>query len=230
MDKKTLLALVFIGLILVLWPWYMKNVVGVKEPTEPEKTGIEDSTHDEQDITGIVPPQKPGDNGITGEGTDYTFQGSKDEEKGKLGDKIIPVESAIPDTIITVETAFIKAKLSSLGGGTIVSWKLKKHLGKESEDGTREWAEMIPQNKVLDPDPLPKWHNLGIVFGNKAIDLREINFSVEKIPWHIENSDTIYQKVVFSKALEGGRVIKEFIIPYNSYTIDMNVYIESLSP
>ena len=224
MDKKTLLALVFIGLILVLWPWYMRNVVGVKETTEPEEKLIEGGTHEEQDTNGID-SQEPGDTGVTGAGTPYAFQDSKDEkeEERKLGDEIILGELAIADTI-TVETDFIKGKISSLGGGTIVSWKLKKHFGKESEEG-RKLAELIPQNKILDPDPLPMWHNLGIVFGNKAIDLSKRNFSFEE-PLPLENGDT---KVVFSLALEGGRVIKEFTIPNNSYTIDMNVYLESLS-
>ena len=32
MDKKTIMALILIGVVFILWPTYMKRIVGVKEP------------------------------------------------------------------------------------------------------------------------------------------------------------------------------------------------------
>jgi len=37
MDKRTIIALVIIGIIFLLWPVYMRKVVGVRSPS-PEKT------------------------------------------------------------------------------------------------------------------------------------------------------------------------------------------------
>ena len=108
MDRNTLTALLLITLVLILTPYYMELISPPPQPTfeDSEKTN---SGYDE-----------PSD--------DYLYDYSaKKETKPRLLE-IKPTE----EKITTIESDLFIAKISSLCGGSIVSFQIKDHLGPDS--------------------------------------------------------------------------------------------------
>jgi len=201
MDRNTILALILIGLVLLLWPVYMKRVGGTRESTreEPSVTEMKESgVPRKPESSSVVPSSESvvggGEKLARGIGTPWQGRGEK------------------PDTVV-VETELFRGKLSSVGGGTIVSWKLKKYKKpEENKDEKEEWVELIPDSAE---------GNLGVVMGT---DLSRTIFNVEL--------DTLSEvkKYRFVYNFEhGGRVEKEFRIIPNSYYMEMKVRFISLS-
>ena len=193
MEKNTILALIIIGLVLLLWPVYMKKIAGVKEL--PQKQVVESevqktddlNTKEDQKLSSkpaeTVPLSIRSDHGV-----DYFTREAKN-----------------PDTVV-VETDLFRGKLSSAGGGTIVSWKLKKYNGNEGE-----WVELVPDSG---------FGNLGIILG---MDLSHTVFDVE--------FDTLGAKKTYRFVHEfkdGGRIEKAFFIQNGTYSVDLEVRLISL--
>ncbi len=193
MDKNTIIALILIGLILLLWPMYMRRVVGVNEPVEEQPIQSEINESDmveEPEMQNIIYPEK-GD----------------EKTKNISSDINSPIEK--PDTLI-VNTENYRAELSSLGGGTILKWRLKKYFKGDKKDNIP--VELIPDSAE---------GNLGIILNR---DLSDIVFDVEV--------DTLGEIKTFRfvhRFEEGGRVEKELIFQPNSYDVEMKVGLFNLN-
>jgi YidC/Oxa1 family membrane protein insertase len=220
MDKKTLIAMVLIGLILLGWPYYMKYIV--KQDTTEQTDGM-DQEGEESSIAEAEGEEGEGGQADQGRGQAGDKSGREEgiEGEGRKRDTTV----VVPETFVEVNTDRIYGKLSSLEGGTIVSWKLKKYMGIKDDQGLREPVEMIP----LFPDS--NWRNLGIVLGGQGGDtLLRKNFHLIENSIQVDQGDSS-QKIVFSSPIaEGGEVIKEFIIPYHSYHFQMTVRFSGISP
>ncbi len=196
MDKKTILALIFIGAIFLLWPVYMRKVVGVKSPpTQRSSESLVDESTTLQRQEAPVRPQT-------------------------LTDQTRPVQSYIPrpdvtameygvdHEIVEIETNLFQGKLSSLGGGTIVGWKLKQYL-----DQAKEWVELLPDSAQ---------GNLSILLGDRN-DLGTLVFQTALDTQWVDNGKH-FQRVRFVRDLpNGGRIEKEFNARDDSYMVDMQV-------
>jgi YidC/Oxa1 family membrane protein insertase len=271
MDKKTIIALIFVGIIFLLWPLYMKKVVGVNtkpvihQNAIPQNNGTVTEVADirldwsassasaadtiyydlyfgtienslELEARGLLESEyhiKDRHFGMT-----YYWQviasNSKDETIGPLWKfntkkpEIIDQGSkpptrgdtnpvgANPDTVV-IETDIFKGKLSTLGGGTVISWKLKNYLKPEihedlNNEDEENWVELMPIGARGD---------LGMVLG---VDMSNKVFSVEY--------DTLgeYKSYRFTHVFGGGgKVIRTFRIVPNSYSVDFEVRLVSMT-
>lgn len=196
MDRNTLLAFLLIGLIILLWPLWMRKVVGTKEP--PRKT-IAESEEQQSEILGesetpqrVPSPAKAADTMRRLVSRGEISSSSRGEKK--------------PDTLL-VENNIFKGELSSMGGGTIVRWRLKDHLGRDGE-----WVELIPDSAD---------GNLGLLMG---VDLSRTVFDVE--------CDTLGETKEYKFVHDlgdGRRVEKEFHIVPDSYHLEMLVHLVSFN-
>ncbi len=184
MDKNTIIAFIIIGLILILWPVYLRQIVGVDEMAEEQSAQPEMSKSETL--------QEPGSQAVTS-----PPRSDKERERNVSS---LSVLSEKPDTVV-VNTNYFRTELSSLGGGTIISWRLKQYRDKEGD-----WVELIPDSAR---------GNLGLI---TDIDMSRVVFDVEV--------DTLgeVKTVRFLYPFErGGRIEKIFIFRPDHYDIEMNV-------
>ncbi len=200
MDKNTIIAFILIGVILLLWPIYMKKVVGVKENT-PENVNKIAAQSDSVEGQGagreekIIAPEK----------------NKRVKENIGQGSLIRLQSSRKPDTI-KVSTDIFEGKISSQGGGTIVSWKLKEFYLPEGKERSKEFVELIPDSAV---------GNLSIIAG---VDMSRLVFDVK---YDTMGEDKRY---IFSyRFKDGKKVEKEFIIRPDSYIINMIIRLSSFN-
>ena len=195
MDKRTIIALVIIGIIFLLWPVYMRKVVGVRSPS-PEKTSeiqAPETVQDEVRQEPAAPPSAETRRVVEREPMSRTDRAAAPEEEPEY---------------IDVETNIYKGILSTAGGGTIVSWRLKEYLGKEGD-----WVELIPDTAV---------GNLGIMLGTR-IDLSQMIFRTDPDSQWIDDGKN-FQRLRFVRDFPGGgRIEKELLLQDDSYTIEMRL-------
>ena len=110
MDRNTITALLLITVVLILTPYYMELVSPSPPPQPNYKTSDEtDNSYDEANNNYLY-------------GFDANNKTTLEPPQPK------PTE----EKITTVETDLFVAKLSSLCGGSIISFQLKDHLGPDS--------------------------------------------------------------------------------------------------
>ena len=108
MDRNTLTALLLITVVLILTPYYMELI---SPPPQPTYETSEEPNNDYDE---------PSD--------DYLYDYSESSETKLKLSQIKPTE----EKITTVESDLFIAKISSLCGGSIVSFQIKDHLGPDS--------------------------------------------------------------------------------------------------
>ncbi|MCK5147827.1 membrane protein insertase YidC [bacterium] len=126
MNKNTLLALVLIGGILLITPWYMKNVIGVKPQPKSNITA---------DSLATSPASIPATKAPV-------------EIGRSLNQHVTPVavEPEAGAELIWVETDLYRGALSTLGGGTIVHWELKDYL--KGDKSLSQAVNIIPEGAI----------------------------------------------------------------------------------
>jgi YidC/Oxa1 family membrane protein insertase len=207
MDKRTLIALILIGIVFLAWPLYMRKVVGVKEP-EPEM--VSEYPEMEESIQESPAVDEP----------DSRFEEYVTEERSSKPEMSQKKEWTNAETVILENNLFI-GKLSSVGGGTITSWKLKEYKKPrkfiEKDPEIREsdtWVELIPSSSQ----------------GNLSLETRYADLDLSNVVFKVQH-DTLgeVKTVRFEHEVDRyGRVIKEFVVKPNSYLVDLNVYFEEI--
>ena len=206
MDKRTIIALILIGVIFLLWPVYMRKVVGVRSPTQQQPT---ESAVQQAESPAVQQPARQTTPSLDRDASQRQPI-YRDDARMPLSD--VEVENA---TVHAVETNLYEGVLSSLGGGTITSWKLKSYLGKDGE-----MVELIPPDSAVG--------NLSVVLGSR-VDLGRMVFDVVLDTQWIDNGKH-FHKVRFARDFPGGgRVEKEFVFQDDRYAVDMQVRFISLS-
>jgi len=203
MDKNTLLALLLIGLVLLLWPLYMKKVVGVKENVQ--KPVAKSSKVEKQSREPAAVPLPENRREIT--------------EKSVSPIKVSTVANKEkPDTLV-VETNLFRGLLSSAGGGTIISWKLKKYFKGDKKDSVL--VELIPDSAR---------GNLAIIPEDKWQGFSDAVFHVTLDSQWVENGKK-YRMIRFSRNFgKTSRLEKEFLFHDESYGVDLKVRFFSFTP
>ena len=108
MDRNTLTALLLITIVLILTPYYMELI------SPPTKPTYETSEEPQNNF------DEPSDNYLYGYSTNNETIPKISQQK--------PTE----EKLTTVETELFIAKISSLCGGSVVSFQIKNHLGPDS--------------------------------------------------------------------------------------------------
>ncbi len=108
MDRNTLTALLLITVVLILTPYYMELISPTPQPTH-DTTDEPNNSYDEP-------------------GGDYLYDYSTANEKTP-----VPIQSkTTEEKITTIESDLFIARISSMCGGSIVSFQMKDHLGPDS--------------------------------------------------------------------------------------------------
>ena len=199
MDKNTIIAFVLIGLILLLWPVFQTKIISVPESRQRQEQADGESPFDKS-----VQKQE------TNPAIQMTEKTGRNEQVLNISQK---KRQTIKSDTIVIQNNLFRGELSTQGGGTIVSWKLKEYFTPESdEDQKKNWVELIPQ-KIQG--------NLGVVIDPlkaRGIDLDEIVFQ------HEIDTTGLIKIYRFSHVLSnGGRIEKEFSIIENSYDVDLKI-------
>lgn len=191
MDKKTILAFVLVGLIIFLWPIFNEKVVGVKSPVR-QKT-VEKSVKEQTSTE-----QQP-----------FSEQQLKTDQLPPLtSSNSLLLQVNVPAETLVVETNLYQGKLTNAGGGTIVSWKLKKYLTID-----KNWTQLIPDSAK---------GNLNIAF-DPSMDISSTLFKTTLDSQWVEN-DINQRKIRYTKEFEGyGRLEKELVFSDNSYDVKLRV-------
>ena len=200
MDRNTITAFLFIAIILILYPLYLEFIT-------PEKIKTPDGEIQTSSQYEIV--------------TEKTTEKTETENAEEMaGDRYAVYDPPSEEKKITINSNLYQAIISTIGGGSIVSFRLKHHLLKN--DST---VNLIDDNNK---------RNLYLSFVSIDGDL-----IVLKKPWETdaslkkidvtEKSETIVfqQKVVYNN--QNYLIEKSLTFYPNSYIIDMFLNLSELS-
>lgn len=202
MDKNTLIALLLIGAVLLLWPMYMKTVVGTQEPVLQEEPADMEMEAEIPAVSETGPAEKD----LTPTDVFRTPQSGSPLRTVSVNEKVHA------DTLF-IRTNRIRAALSSLGGGTLVGWELLDYFQQPEKPGDSEnRVQMIPEEAQ---------GNLGIAFG---VDFSGLVFDMK--------ADTLGREksVRFTASLKnGGRLEKIYTFYPDAYHCELIVKIVGMS-
>lgn len=193
MDRNTLLAFFLISLVLVFTPKYMEMVSPSPEPTEVENLSIVDTVK-------------------TAEQMNFASQDNEPEPKlernATLSRQSLSAQN--PEKFLSVNTSLYSAVLSSISGGSFVSFEFNQYFKKDSQlvDIINNKKNLLISGKDLDGTPLP---------------LNE--------PWELVSHEKGFiQKVVFKKELFPEEYIYKTLAFYDeSYVVDVEIDMVEIS-
>ena len=186
MDRKTLTGFILIGAILLLWPSYLELI----SPSEKDKEEL------------VVP-----DSSLV-----EKYSETRPENSLTTTSENLEVEKQT----YTVAGKNYVAEISNTGGGSIVSFKLSKHL-KKSEDSLNLIDDYNTKNLVVSfvnqsGEVVSLDKNWGLVSG-ESVELSDIKPEAS---------------FIFTTEHLGRPVTKKLVFSYNSYEIDISVSLRSL--
>ena len=200
MDRNTIAAFLFIAIILILYPLYLEIITPEKIKTPGDN--IQTSRRYEV-LTENTTEKIKTENVETRAGRLYTVYDSPAEEKN-----------------ITINSNLYQAIISSIGGGSIVSFRLKHHLLKN--DST--------VNLIDDKNKRSLYLSFVSIDGDPIVLKKpwETDTSLRKIDV-TEKSETIIfqQKVIYND--QNYLIEKRLTFHPNSYSIDMFLDLSELS-
>ena len=200
MDRNTITAFLFIAIILILYPLYLEIIT--PEKIKPPGDNIQTSSRYEI-LTENTTEKIETENAEAMAGRLYTVYDSPAEEKN-----------------ITINSNLYQAIISSIGGGSIVSFRLKHHLLKN--DST--------VNLIDDKNKRSLYLSFVSIDGDPIVLKKpwETDASLRKIDV-TEKSETIIfqQKVIYND--QNYLIEKRLTFHPNSYSIDMFLNLSELS-
>ena len=186
MDRKTLTGFILIGAILLLWPSYLELI----SPSEKSKEDV------------VTP-----DTSLVEKYSEQTLDD--------------PVKTVLESPVVKEQTFIIKGKnyiaeVSNVGGGSIVSYALTKHL-KKSESS----LNLIDGYNS---------NNLVVSFVNQSGEIISLDKSWSLVSGGSANLSETNPEVSFLFTTEhlGRQVTKELFFYFDSYEIDISTSLRSL--
>ena len=199
MDRRTVLAFVLIGLILVLMPYYMRWIYGDNYQTQDAP--FEEVTRSTPETTPDVDTRTPRDSNASSLPTDPSSQSNTSLTTAT------PTPDFQPQDIL-IDTERYQAVISTQGG-VIKSWKLKHHLTKGGE-----WLELIP----------PDEYGLGVSIQDQSLDNLEFKTSTTGFGLVGDRQD----ELILTASSSFGPVVKRIRFQGNRYHIQFAVSVENL--
>jgi YidC/Oxa1 family membrane protein insertase len=204
MDRRTVLAFVLIGLILVLMPYYMRFIYG---------DDYQDSQFVSEDVSELSPATNP--RGSSTPTATPSNRSNRSTQSSQLDNASLPSTSSEPALSlnfepqdILVDTERFQATLSTRGG-LITSWKLKSHLTKSGE-----WLELISDGG----------QGLGLSIQDQSLDNLEFQASGTHLSMFGDQQDELILRANSSF----GTVEKRIRFQGNRYHIQLSVSVENL--
>jgi YidC/Oxa1 family membrane protein insertase len=200
MDRRTIIALVLTVVILFVFQTYFSP--------KPQPTGEQTQSKEQVKAKEEAKPQ--------GQATVEEKSQGRETKQKEIGTPAKPKIETKPPKDVLVETPFLKVTLTDFGGG-IKSVQLKKY--KETVKGDKD-KEMIEDVK-----PYTYLPAITQVVNNQMIDDRS-TFKPDKENLTIKDKP---ETIVFAGILSDGRKVKKAYTFYpDTYTVGMNVEIESV--
>ena len=193
MDRNTLLAFFLISLVLVFTPKYMEMVSPTPDPGEIENPSVADSVKSADQLNFAAPNRK---------------LKPRSERKTILSrPRLSPQDS---EKLLKVNTSLYSATLSSVSGGSFVSFKFNQYFKKDSQlvDIINNKRNLLINGRDLDGSPL---------FLNE--------------PWELVSHEKGFkQEVVFRKELFPEEYIyKTLAFHDDSYVVDVEIDMVEIS-
>ena len=186
MDRKTLTGFILIGAILLLWPSYLELI----SPSEKSDKDV------------VLP-----DTSLVKKYSEPTLEN--------------PAEAVLESSAVEEQTFIVKGKnylaeISNVGGGSIVSYGLTKHL-KKSED-TLNMIDAYNSN------------NLVVSFVNQSGEIVSLNKKWKLVSGGSVDLSEANREASFLFATEhlGRSVTKELVFSFDSYEIDISTSLRNL--
>ncbi len=208
MDKKSILAIVIITIVILLLPTYYKLINGEQKQTYvPQEMPVERESKPVR--------QKP-----------EKFRATETLPAKPLGDesnkKAIFVDTltqSVPVSDITIETPLILAKMNNMGGGKFSSWDLKKY---------NTWQEDLV--KIIDSQINNGFDFSFITTSGEKIDANRFAFTpTMEYPEKILLSQGEKKKVEYSLTIGESKITKAITFYADYYHIDIEIFIENPS-
>ena len=193
MDRNTLLAFFLISLVLVFTPKYMEMVSPSPDPAEVNNPSVADTIK-------------------TIDQLNFTTQGNKPEPQYERKTTLLTprLSTQEPEKLLSVNTSLYSATLSSVSGGSFVSFKFNQYFKKDSQlvDIINNKRNLLINGKDLDGTPL---------------SLNE--------PWEfVSHEKGFKQEVVFRKELFPEEYIyKTLAFHDDSYVVDVEIDMVEIS-
>ena len=201
MDKKSLLAIVLVTVVILILPYYYNLIYDepIIEDTVKERV-VEESTTPRQDIAIIPEPAK----------TPEVLSAEEESTKTPEGTITEAEEVFYSD----INKPLIKAKSSSQGGGTFKHWYLNEY------DTWEGHSARIIDHAILQ-------NGTGLTFTTitgERVNLNNYNFELEgSIPQIIELGSEDSYTFRYYLEFENTKIQKNITIYGDSYHIDLNL-------
>lgn len=202
MDKKSLIAMFFIAIILVLLPTYQEYVLGVKPEQKvfkPDTTVTEQKSKIQPDNTNYSAAKIP-----------QTVIEKDNQNKKVIGDSL--------EKIIIIESENYIIELSNKGGGSLKSYILKKYYKYDSS-----YVNMVSEELE---------NNLTLSFqesGGSFIETKDFIYTVStNIKSKVLTGNDEF-RIVYTVNYSGTEIRKEFIFYNNAYHIDLKISISDMA-
>ncbi len=193
MDRKSILALVLIGVVIILWPLYIQMVTPV--PSLP----LQNSKSDNNFL-----PKK---DSVVGKSITEVKRDSIETKIATAGKKVS--EKLEVEKIITIRTGSFTAKISNKGGGTIRYWGLNKY---HSVDGKS--VNFVKGSHNL---------NVNLNYQNTNLNLESAFFQASTNDSIIEISKEGKFQISYVLPVDGKQIIQTLTFYGEGYTFDFDV-------
>lgn len=204
MDKKSLLAIALITVIILLLPSYYELTYDQPTVTEPSSQPVPERQVETQSPVKTEEIQQP----ATGEISEVSVEQSMDSQV--ISPSIIQTTEMI---VSEIETPLVSAKISNQGGGTFEFWYLKEY---------DTWIG--EQAKIIDPSFQNGIEQTFITSNGERINLRDYRFEIEGItPGRIELGENDTYTIYYKLSIDNFIIRKEITLYGNSYHMDINI-------
>lgn len=204
MDRKSILALVFIALIILLIPYYQKLIMGDQPIQDPMQTEVSDSTYGTIERSNSPQVKKPV---ISKEIID-----SNVSETSQTASKIVTVQDSM-EHIYKISSEKVSLILSNKGGGSLKQFILNNYSLNDSQ-----MVNMV--DSQIENDVFLAFQNNS----GEYINTSEYLFSSEKRAGSIHLDINDSYEISFRLNIDGDILKKTYIFYGNSYHFDVVIH------
>ena len=198
MDRKTILAMVLIAVIIILWPIYSNLISPKMEPVIQKKSQLDSAVVKPDSTKKTTVPVSITKEKVT----------KKDSVQTKTEEPVFWTNS--PEKITTIKSNFFTAKISNQGGGSIKLWSLNTY-----KDFTGENVSFIQTDRNI---------NVSFKYKGQIINLNKAIFSTTTADTFYDLTKN--EKVSFDYILpfEQNKTVKHTLTFYKDrYDFDLQV-------
>ncbi|MCK4272785.1 membrane protein insertase YidC, partial [bacterium] len=199
MDKRTVVAIALIGLIIILLPWYMKQIGG----NAPKQLEMEETVSQRETAPGVE----------AGKLAEATRKG--EYPPVETGQVLANIKEVDPREI-KVESDLFRGVIDTRGA-VLTSWDIKPRLRNPQE---QEWVKLLPT--IVESGAL----SLSFPYNGREICTDELVFESKDEPLVLSDSRPEGSLMFSAVTADGLRIMKEFLFHHRKQSFGLRVKIE----